>query len=114
MNGSFQVVTHRAMLGQKLAGFVMSRMVKGEAEVLSVAVATEQRSRGVARQLLDMNLQRLTRLGIRTVFLEVGEDNAPARQLYRRMGFGEVGRREGYYAGGSGPGSAALVLRRDL
>jgi ribosomal-protein-alanine N-acetyltransferase len=109
-----QVVTHRAMLGRKLAGFIMSRMVQGEAEVLSVAVASPHRGRGVARRLLEVHLRQLASLGIHTVFLEVGEDNAPARQLYRRMGFGEVGRREGYYAGGSGPGSAALVLRRDL
>jgi ribosomal-protein-alanine N-acetyltransferase len=42
--------------------------------------------------------------------LEVGEDNTPARRLYARAGFREVGRRPGYYAGGK----AALVLRRDL
>src|SRR5207302_987278 len=110
-----QVLTHRAMLGRKLAGFIMSRMVHhGEAEVLSVAVAPEQRGRGVARQLLDLHLRQLATLGIHTVFLEVGEDNAPARQLYRRMGFGEVGRREGYYPDRPGSASAALVLRRDL
>ena len=108
------VVTHRATLGQKLAGFIMSRIVKGEAEVLSVAVAPAQRGRGVARQLLEVHLRRLASLGIRTVFLEVGEDNTPARRLYRRMGFGEVGRRKGYYADGPGPASAALTLRRDL
>jgi ribosomal-protein-alanine N-acetyltransferase len=109
-----QVVTHRATQGRKLAGFIMSRMVQGEAEVLSVAVALEQRGRGVARRLLEVHLRHLANLGIHTVFLEVGEDNAAARQLYRRMGFGEVGRRKGYYADGPGSASAALVLRRDL
>ena len=109
-----QVVTHRAMLGHKLAGFIMSRMVRGEAEVLSVAVAPAWRGRGVGRRLLEVHMRQLANLGIRAVFLEVGEDNAPARTLYRRMGFGEVGRREGYYADGPDPASAALVLRRDL
>src|SRR5262245_44259109 len=47
-----QVLTHRAMLGRRLAGFIMSRMVRGEAEVLSVAVEPAQRGRGVARRLL--------------------------------------------------------------
>ena len=109
-----QVVTHRAMLGRKLAGFIMSRMVRGEAEVLSVAVAPAWRGRGVGRRLLEVHMRQLANLGIRAMFLEVGEDNAPARKLYRGMGFGEVGRREGYYADGPGPASAALVLRRDL
>ncbi|MGA8359428.1 MAG: ribosomal-protein-alanine N-acetyltransferase RimI, partial [Xanthobacteraceae bacterium] len=36
--------------------------------------------------------------------------NAPARRLYRRAGFREVGRRQGYYEGSA----TALVLRRDL
>jgi len=109
-----QVVTHRAMAGRTLAGFILSRLVEGEAEILSVAVASARRSRGLARRLVDLHLRRLAGLGIRTVFLEVGEDNTPARRLYRRTGFREVGRREGYYQDRLGPGTAALVLRRDL
>ena len=109
-----QVATQRAMLGHKLVGFIMSRMIRGEAEVLSVAVAPAWRGRGVGRRLVEVHLRQLASLGIHTVFLEVGEDNASARRLYRRMGFGEVGRREGYYADGPSPASAALVLRRDL
>jgi len=41
---------------------------------------------------------------------DVEESNTPARRLYARAGFREVGRRPGYYPGGKG----ALVLRRDL
>jgi ribosomal protein S18 acetylase RimI-like enzyme len=53
---------------------------------------------------------RPTRLGARTVFLEVDKHNAAAGKLYRRAGFYEVGQRQGYYGGKA----AALVLRRDL
>jgi [ribosomal protein S18]-alanine N-acetyltransferase len=106
------VVAHRALVGTSLVGFILSRVVAGEAEILSVAVATSHRGRGLARQLLDLNLRRLVALGARTVFLEVDEGNAPARRLYRRAGFREVGRREGYYP--AGKGAAALILRRDL
>ena len=63
-----------------------------------------------ARPLLDLHLRRLAGLGARAVFLEVGEHNTPAGRLYRRAGFHEVGRRQGYYDGGA----TALVLRRDL
>jgi ribosomal-protein-alanine N-acetyltransferase len=48
------------------------------------------------------------------VFLEVDEDNEPARRLYRRAGFREVGRRPGYYPQAGGNAATALVLRRDL
>jgi [ribosomal protein S18]-alanine N-acetyltransferase len=104
------VVAHRAMIGRAMAGFILSRLAAGEAEILSIAVAPKHRGRGLARPLLDLNLRRLAGLGARTVFLEVDEHNAPARALYRRAGFSDVGRRQSYYQSGA----AALVLRRDL
>jgi ribosomal-protein-alanine N-acetyltransferase len=108
--GDRKVVAHRASLGRNCAGFILSSTVAGEAEILSVAIASPWRGRGYARPLLETHLRRLAGLGIRTVFLEVGEQNAPACRLYRRAGFREVGRRQGYYDSGV----TALVLRRDL
>ena len=107
-------VAHRAMVGRSLEGFILSRLVAGEAEILSVAVAAARRGRGLARALLDLHLRRLAGLGARAVFLEVDEDNEPARRLYRRSGFREVGRRPGYYQQGRERPATALVLRRDL
>jgi ribosomal-protein-alanine N-acetyltransferase len=98
------------MTSKTLIGFILSRMAGGEAEILSVAIAARQRGRGFARPLLDLNLRRLAGLGARTVFLEVDENNKPARALYRRAGFADVGRRNSYYQSGA----AALILRRDL
>jgi ribosomal-protein-alanine N-acetyltransferase len=104
------VITHRATAGRQTIGFVMSRMAAGEAEILSVAIAPAWRGRGLARPLLELHLRRLAGLGTRALFLEVDEHNTPARRLYDRAGFFEVGRRQGYY----GSGATALVLRRDL
>jgi ribosomal-protein-alanine N-acetyltransferase len=104
------VVAHRAMSGRTMTGFILSRMAVGEAEILSIAIAPRQRGGGLARPLLDLHLRRLAGLGARAVFLEVDEHNAPARALYRRAGFYDVGRRKSYYQ----TGASALVLRRDL
>jgi ribosomal-protein-alanine N-acetyltransferase len=98
------------MIGRALAGFILSRLAAGEAEILSIAIAPAWRRRKLARPLLDLHLRRLAGLGARSVFLEVDEHNAAACRLYRRASFREVGRRQGYYPGGA----AALVLRRDL
>jgi ribosomal-protein-alanine N-acetyltransferase len=106
------VLAHRAISGRSFAGFILSRMVTDEAEILSVAVAARWRGRGLARRLLDLHLRRLAGLGTRAVFLEVEEGNQPALRLYRRAGFRQVGRREGYYQ--ESRGAAALILRRDL
>jgi ribosomal-protein-alanine N-acetyltransferase len=108
------VVAHRAMHGRKLVGFIISRQAAGEAEILSVAVDPSWRGRGVAGALLRLHLRRIAGIGVGAIFLEVGEDNAPAKRLYAKAGFHEVARREGYYRNGAGPGSTALVLRRDL
>jgi len=108
------ILAQRATTGGRLDGFIMSRLVAGEAEILSVAVAARQRRKGLARRLLDLHLRRLVGLGARTVFLEVNETNEAARRLYRRAGFREAGRRDGYYSDAGGQRSTALVLRRDF
>ena len=107
-------ITHRATAGRSLHGFILSRLASGEAEILSIAVAAAQRGRGLARALLNLHLRRLAGLGVKAVFLEVDEDNEPARRLYARAGFREVGRRPGYYQKSPGQAATALVLRRDL
>lgn len=108
------VIADRAASGRTTVGFILSRRAADEAEILSVAVARAWRGRGLSRRLLDLHLRRLAGLGLRTVFLEVDETNTPARRLYARAGFGEVGRRSGYYAQSAGNATSALVLRRDL
>jgi [ribosomal protein S18]-alanine N-acetyltransferase len=108
------VIAHRAMAGARLLGFIMSRLVEDEAEILSVAVAARQRGRRLAGKLLALHLRRLAGLGARAVFLEVDEHNAAAIRLYARAGFYEVARRPNYYPGDDGRTATALVLRRDL
>jgi ribosomal-protein-alanine N-acetyltransferase len=109
-----RVIAYRAMVGSVMAGFIMSRLVEDEAEILSIAVAGSSRGRGLARNLLTLHLRRLAGLGARAVFLEVDEHNVAAIRLYGRAGFGEISRRPHYYPGADGKAAAALVLRRDL
>ena len=108
------ISAHRATSGGSLAGFIISRLVEGEAEILSVAVAKSRQGRGLARRLLSLHLSTLAGRGAVAVFLEVDEANIPALRLYQRAGFEEVGRRAGYYRDNAGRPSTALVLRRDL
>ena len=96
------------------SGFVLSRRAADEAEILSVAVAREVRGRGHARTLLASHLQSLAYVGVRTVHLEVEDGNDPALALYRRLGFAQVGRRDGYYLRPDGSRAAALSMSRSL
>lgn len=109
-----RVAGQRALLGREVVGFIISRVVAGEAEILSVAVARSRRGRGLAGRLLDEHLRTLAGLGAEAVLLEVDVGNTPARRLYARRQFHQVGERRGYYPRPMGEASTALVLRRDL
>lgn len=84
----------------------------GEAELLTLATRPGARRRGAARRLLSAFLAEAGAAGAQAAFLEVAEDNAPARALYRAAGFQEVGRRPAYYRRPDGGRQDALVLRR--
>jgi ribosomal-protein-alanine N-acetyltransferase len=107
-------LVHRLRLGRNLIGFAVSRIAADEAEILSIAVDAGYRGRGLSRNLLLTHLGHLAGRGVRSIFLEVEENNAPARRLYERIGFTVVGRRERYYKQPDGEQWNALLMRRDL
>ena len=97
----------------ELAGFILCRVMAGEAEILTLAVPPRRRRRGVARALIGA----ATVFAARTagaMFLEVAADNPVAIALYAGAGFSPVGRRVGYYARKGGPAVDAIVMRRTL
>ncbi|MFZ5736424.1 MAG: ribosomal protein S18-alanine N-acetyltransferase [Pseudomonadota bacterium] len=107
-------LVHRLRVGRRIIGFVASRIGADEAEILSIAVAASYRGRGLSREMLLTHLGHLAGRGVATVFLEVEENNQPARRLYDRTGFQVVGRRERYYRQPNGEQLNALIMRRDL
>ena len=107
-------LVHRLRLGRKIIGFAVSRMAADEAELLSIAIDATQRGRGLSHNLLLTHLGHLAGRGVRKVFLEVEENNRPARRLYEWAGFEVVGRRERYYQQPGGEQLNALLMRRDL
>jgi [ribosomal protein S18]-alanine N-acetyltransferase len=107
-------LVHRQRIGRKIVGFAVSRMAADEAEILSIAVDPGHRGRGLSHNLLLTHLGHLAGRGVRTVFLEVEENNQPARRLYDRAGFAVAGRRERYYQQPGGEQLNAVLMRRAL
>jgi [ribosomal protein S18]-alanine N-acetyltransferase len=95
-------------------GFVLARLVAGEGEILTIAVARAYRRQGLGWKLMDAVLRELHAQRAEALFLEVDETNAPAIALYRRLGFREVGKRAEYYRAPGSGANGALVMRRDL
>lgn len=95
-------------------GFTLCRAAGPEVELLLIAVHPEQRGRGIGRLLIETACKDASLRGAIEVFLEVRENNTPARTLYHRAGFVDVGRRADYYAGPLGARFAAITMRREL
>ncbi len=96
---------------QQNMGHVFYRSVKDETEILSVYVAPKQRQQGVGRLMMEHTLRRLNNRGSVKVFLEVRASNKPAKILYERLGFQQVGVRKKYY---NNPQEDALTFERTL
>lgn len=95
-------------LAADAAAMLLLSRAADEAEVLTLAVHPAHRRQGLARALLLAGIAACAEA--QAVFLEVAENNDPARALYAGLGFQAVGRRPRYYA----DGGTALVLRRGL
>jgi ribosomal-protein-alanine N-acetyltransferase len=94
-----------------LFGLIAFRIIADEAEILNLAVDSGRRRQGMASRLIEDVIAACKAAGVWRIFLEVRDSNRPARNLYTRMGFTEVGRRREYYRQ---PAEDALVLARRL
>jgi ribosomal-protein-alanine N-acetyltransferase len=90
-----------------LVGFVGGWRHVDEIHVTTVAVHPDWRRQGIGRSLMLHLMTSALDDGMVYVTLEVRVSNAPARQLYRQLGFREAGSRRGYYADN---GEDALIL----
>lgn len=94
--------------------FALIRTVADEAELLTLATDPDHRRQGLARALLQSVEEKAQATGAATLFLEVSENNAPARALYAAAGYRETARRRAYYQSRSGHRSDALILSKAL
>lgn len=96
-----------------IIGFLLSRTVIDESELLLIAVVPDRHRRGVGRRLLDDFLDRARNDAASRVHLEVRDGNS-ALSLYRTAGFSPVGRRPNYYHSRDGERFDAITLARQL
>ena len=94
----------------EVVGYVGSQSVMDEADMMNVAVSDSYRRKGIARQLVGALITALDKRGVLSLTLEVRASNEPAKQLYKQIGFEQVGRRPNYYRN---PKEDALILRKE-
>lgn len=81
----------------EICGFVCAKAVASEWEIENVVVATRFFRQGIADRLVQALIGQAKMLAVSSILLEVRESNRPARRLYEKHAFREVGRRRRYY-----------------
>lgn len=94
--------------------FALIRTIAEKCEILTLAVAPDQRRGGIATRLVAATVKLAQSEGAARVLLEVVHDNAAAIALYTKCGFKESGIRKDYYQKPGGKRAAALVMVREL
>jgi len=102
-----------ARAGDEVVGFALSRIVLREAELLLLAVRPSWHRQGIGTQLVDSFVRSAFSRGAERLHLEVREGNR-AVNLYKQVGFSEVGRRRNYYSGARGEVYDALTFSKLL
>ena len=91
-----------------VAGFAVFYLTPPEAELPDIVVDANYRGRGLGRALLDFADKELQAREVDTIFLEVRVSNDPAKALYTKFGFEEIGKRKYFY---SNPVEDAICMR---
>lgn len=100
-----------ALDGDMVVGYIGSQTVMDETDMMNVAVHPDHRRKGIGEALVNALIGELKARGSRCLTLEVRASNDPAKGMYEKLGFSQVGRRPNYYRN---PREDALILRKML
>jgi ribosomal-protein-alanine N-acetyltransferase len=93
-----------------VVGYVCLQVLFEEAQIMDIAVAPEERGRGVASLLMERAMEFSRGKGGERLILEVRRSNLAAITLYGRFGFEQYAVRKGYYEGKED----ALLMEKEL
>ena len=100
-----------ALDGETVAGYVGSQTVMDESDMMNVAVHPDHRRKRIAEKLVVELVEALKKRESHCLTLEVRASNEPAKALYEKLGFVQVGLRKNYYRN---PKEDALILRKEF
>ncbi|MGA2419814.1 MAG: ribosomal protein S18-alanine N-acetyltransferase [Candidatus Acidiferrum sp.] len=95
----------------RVGGFLVTRTLGPEAEILNLVVAPEQRRTGIAAALLEAAERSFLTAHANRAYLEVRASNAQAIAFYKKHRFIPTGSRRNYY---QYPKEAALLMEKIL
>jgi len=104
-----------AVVGKRVAGYVMLERIGGEAasprvsELLAIAVEPWARNRGVGDRLMGEIIRKAEERFVERLVLHTAVDNLTGQALFRKHGFVVYGIEKGFYP----QGQDALLMQRN-
>ena len=77
--------------------FAGAWMILDEGHITNIAVSAPHRGKGVGKAVTDALKQYAANLGVQYMTLEVRRSNLVAQNMYKKLGFIELGYRKRYY-----------------
>ena len=93
-----------------IAGYVIYHIIIDEAEILNIVINNKYKKQSLGKYLLEQAINDISKQNTKIIFLEVGEKNIPAINLYSKFGFKEYNRRNNYYKNKE----TALLMKKSL
>lgn len=100
-----------AELDDKLVGYADVWNIAGEGQLNNIAVTGAARGNHIGQKMMEYLFDALRESGATEMSLEVRVSNTPARRMYEKLGFVNLGIRPGYYEDN---GEDAVIYRKDL
>jgi len=91
---------HAAVLeeNQKIIGFVISRILLPECEIMNIGVRADYQHQGYGELLLQHVIQKAQQENVKKIWLEVRVSNEAALALYQKYLFKKIHVRKDYYS----------------
>lgn len=93
-----------------IVGFAGLKVILDEADIMNIVVKKDFRHNGIGSVLLENLINYSTDLNLKTITLEVNENNLSAIRLYDKFSFDKLGIRKNYYDGKSD----AIIMSKKL
>lgn len=86
-----------AKINNEIVGFAGIKVILDEADIMNIVTKKTYRDQGIGTLLLENLISLSKKLNLKSLSLEVSEENLPAIHLYKKFGFEYLGVRKNYY-----------------
>ena len=99
-----------AVENDNIVGFAGIIITPDDTQITNIVTKKSKRQKGIGKQLLEKLIDMTKKHNKNSISLEVNEKNIPAINLYKNLGFKQVGLRKKYYNGTDN----AIIMTKEI